>query len=196
MKLNPTLLLFDKRRSRAKKYLKERIWTLTFLLSFCFICLGNAQMLSKSSLQNMTDAELRSYWTEAQSQGLDLGQLSIMAKAQGLTPLELEKLQKRIGNLRNNNDSIEKLTLDSKSSDTSSFGTVSRQNNNSNPSPIFGASFFNNPNITHAPSLNIATPMSYQLGSGDEIVIEIWGAATHQYQLSLNRDGNPNLLRS
>ena len=89
MKLNPTLLLFDKRRSRAKKYLKERIWTLTFLLSFCFICLGNAQMLSKSSLQNMTDAELRCYWTEAQSQGLDLGQLSIMAKAQGLTPLEL-----------------------------------------------------------------------------------------------------------
>ena len=54
---------------------------------------------------------------------------------------------------------------------------------------IFGSSFFNNPNITSAPSLNLATPESYEIGPGDELAISIWGAAQNEYTSKITREG-------
>lgn len=54
---------------------------------------------------------------------------------------------------------------------------------------IFGEDLFKSEELTFAPSLNIATPADYQLGPGDEIVIDIWGAAEMTYQLPVTREG-------
>ena len=54
---------------------------------------------------------------------------------------------------------------------------------------IFGSSFFNNPNISSAPSLNLATPESYEIGPGDELAISIWGAAQNEYTSKITREG-------
>ena len=40
---------------------------------------------------------------------------------------------------------------------------------------VFGREIFQNKNLTFAPNYNMATPPSYVLGAGDEIVVEVWG---------------------
>ena len=40
-----------------------------------------------------------------------------------------------------------------------------------------------------APSLNLATPESYEIGPGDELAISIWGAAQNEYTSKITREG-------
>lgn len=42
---------------------------------------------------------------------------------------------------------------------------------------VFGRNIFNTRNLTFEPSVNIATPLNYRLGPGDEVIIDIWGAS-------------------
>lgn len=54
----------------------------------------------------------------------------------------------------------------------------------------FGYALFQLPASTFEPVLNIASPPSYILGPGDEIVVTVWGETKLNYQLQINREGN------
>jgi protein involved in polysaccharide export with SLBB domain len=54
---------------------------------------------------------------------------------------------------------------------------------------VFGYTLFNSPFLTFDPSLNIPTPKNYQIGPGDEIVIDVWGASEQTYQQEVSPDG-------
>ncbi len=54
----------------------------------------------------------------------------------------------------------------------------------------FGYDMFRNPPSTFEPALNVATPESYQMGPGDQVVITVWGDTKLYYQLTVNREGN------
>ncbi len=55
--------------------------------------------------------------------------------------------------------------------------------------PPYGYELFNLSPTTFEPVVNVATPESYQIGPGDEIILNIWGQAELSYQLTVNRDG-------
>lgn len=42
---------------------------------------------------------------------------------------------------------------------------------------IFGHNVFTNDNLTFEPNINVATPASYRIGPGDEVIIDVWGAS-------------------
>jgi protein involved in polysaccharide export with SLBB domain len=54
---------------------------------------------------------------------------------------------------------------------------------------IFGLKLFSGYSNTFEPSLNIPTPENYQLGAGDHIIIDIYGAAQKTYDLQVSPDG-------
>ncbi len=54
----------------------------------------------------------------------------------------------------------------------------------------FGYSLFHYPPSTFVPSLSVATPSSYVLGAGDDVMITVWGETQLNYQLQVNREGN------
>jgi len=56
--------------------------------------------------------------------------------------------------------------------------------------PVFGASLFSGSSMSFEPSLNIPTPRDYIFGPGDEIRIDVWGAAEQEYTLVVEPDGN------
>jgi protein involved in polysaccharide export with SLBB domain len=56
--------------------------------------------------------------------------------------------------------------------------------------PVFGANLFSGSSMSFEPSLNIPTPRDYIFGPGDEIRIDIWGAAEAEYTLVVEPDGN------
>ena len=58
---------------------------------------------------------------------------------------------------------------------------------------MFGASLFENANLSFEPNLRIATPRNYIVGPDDEIRIEISGASTGEFQLKVSPDGTVKL---
>ena len=55
---------------------------------------------------------------------------------------------------------------------------------------IYGHNIFKNRDLTFEPSANLATPQNYRLGPGDEVIIDIWGAAQNTIQEVISPDGN------
>lgn len=54
---------------------------------------------------------------------------------------------------------------------------------------IFGHSLFTNRNLTFEPSANLATPVNYRLGPGDEVIIDIWGASETTIRQTISPEG-------
>lgn len=58
---------------------------------------------------------------------------------------------------------------------------------------IFGHDIFTNPELTFAPNENIATPENYRLGTGDEVIIDIWGTNQNTIRQTISPDGFINI---
>lgn len=58
-----------------------------------------------------------------------------------------------------------------------------------NASQIFGHDVFTNQNLTFEPSVNLATPVDYRLGPGDEVIIDVWGASENTIRQSISPEG-------
>lgn len=54
---------------------------------------------------------------------------------------------------------------------------------------VFGRNIFNKENLTFAPSMNIPTPANYVLGSGDVLIIDVWGASQFNLKETISPDG-------
>ena len=57
-------------------------------------------------------------------------------------------------------------------------------------SQVFGRNIFNNPRLTFAPNMNIATPQNYVLGPGDVLVVDVYGASVENLKLTVSPDGD------
>ncbi|MCD8291928.1 MAG: SLBB domain-containing protein [Prevotella sp.] len=54
---------------------------------------------------------------------------------------------------------------------------------------VFGHDIFNNEDLTFEPELNIATPQNYQLGPGDAVYIDIYGASQKTIESTISPEG-------
>ena len=54
---------------------------------------------------------------------------------------------------------------------------------------IFGHEIFKNENLTFEPNMNIATPASYVLGPGDEVLIDIYGTSQSSQKYAVSPEG-------
>lgn len=54
---------------------------------------------------------------------------------------------------------------------------------------IFGHNIFDNENLTFEPNINVATPMNYRLGAGDEVIIDVWGASQTTIRETISPEG-------
>ena len=147
--------------------------------------------LQNKRLNDLNDIELLNYWKEAQENGYNIDQIKTLARAQGVSESQIIEFENRIKNLNFSVEDESQEIFDS-SSLTSIFGKNPVENEellNLSSLPVFGSNFFNNQNINPAPQLNIATPNSYELGPGDEILISIWGASENEYSSKISREG-------
>ena len=150
-----------------------------------------SQDINVQSLKSMSDVDLKTYLTGAQEKGYSLDQIKIIAKAQGVSDLEISELERRVMGLEASSTNNE-FTSKNTSENSSVFDWIENtefKEQKQADDIIFGSLFFNNPNISSAPSLNIATPDSYELGPGDELSISIWGAAENEYNSIISREG-------
>ena len=149
-------------------------------------------------MNDLNDTELISYWNQAQENGYSIDQIKILARAQGVSEAEkLLNLKKEFLKLQITLIMKSEITEFDSSSLTSIFGknTIEEESDEMSDAktlaklPIYGSNYFNNENINSSPILNVATPSSYELGPGDEILISIWGAAENEYSSLISREG-------
>nr|WP_302830113.1 SLBB domain-containing protein [uncultured Bacteroides sp.] len=55
---------------------------------------------------------------------------------------------------------------------------------------IFGHNIFENENLTFEPNVNMATPVNYRLGPGDEVIIDVWGASQTTIREIISPEGS------
>lgn len=156
----------------------------------------------RSRVDQLSDDDVESFYRRAEASGLNEMQIEQAAMSQGYTLDDIAKMRKRIANIRT------KATRPS--SQTSTDNTTGRTlppdlsrrvdslpiiatKDTSRRLRVFGASLFENANLSFEPNLRIATPRNYIVGPDDEIRIEISGASTGEFQLKVSPDGTVKL---
>ena len=188
---------------------------LKLLLLFLFITtapvigqIGNNQQynnvdITTVNIDNLTDGQIKTYWDRAQAQGYTLDQFLALARSRGMQETQVMKLRQRImqldsysgtqkSNAKNKNTN-DKMRRPAEGDDI--FGYTGREkkdslNRKQKKDSIFGMSFFKNPKISFTPNLNMPTPENYQVGPGDELLVEVWGATEGSFKQKVDAEGN------
>lgn len=176
---------------------------LVSLLLFVFIGLSThfsyAQDMSNIRVDELSDAQVRNFVNQVEASGLTEAQLEQVAAARGMSTGEITKLRERANKLstpQNNpiaQSSIRQDSISSTSGSNQDIGTEVEKALNELNSKIFGASLFQNANPQFEPNLNLATPKNYVIGTGDELMIEIYGYSEASYKLKVSPEGNINI---
>ena len=182
--------------------MKKIIYFLLITVSFLGFSQNenNSEKKIYDNISEMSDDQLLSYWESAQSRGYTIEQIKLLARSQGASESDIEEFEKRISEITELDDKSEEDFESVKESLTSIFGLVSTEEDEDEDDlvyglNIFGAEFFNNPNINSVPQLNIATPSSYEIGPGDELLISVWGSAENEYTTKVTREGYVKIER-
>lgn len=176
--------------------------------------------LSKVKVENLTDAQIQQLLDQLEKSGMTESQLEQMALVRGMQPAQIRELRSRINEYRMKGSSLEglertrgRLRTYSSDSDTlllrqRGYQRFEEETEKEEPDffdflldeeevteikpedKIFGMKLFRNEKITFQPALNIPTPIDYQLGYGDELIIDIWGVSEMTYTEILSPDGS------
>ena len=155
----------------------------------------NLEQLAYINVDQLSDKQIQSFWEKAQAQGYSITDLETAARVKGVPVSQITKLRQRIMTL---STSVKKRTATSGNKPTSSeqeiFGRTGRETKDSimvtKKSRVFGYDFFQNPKISFAPTINVPTPESYIINTGDELLVEVWGAAESSTTQKVDNQGN------
>jgi protein involved in polysaccharide export with SLBB domain len=67
--------------------------------------------------------------------------------------------------------------------------TITEGDNTINGKEVFGRNIFNQKALSFEPNMNIATPVSYIVGPGDKVFVDVYGASQKSEQLEVSPDG-------
>lgn len=154
------------------------------------------QNYSNVSVDDLSDAQIRSILQQGQNAGLSDSQIIQNAENRGLSVAQGQKLQSRINLMRG-----------------SAAGTSGTDNAVSTPRALnyqpdtinnnrtgangqlkrFGADLFRNSNSTFQPNLKLATPVNYILGPDDQVDVSVYGNSVVNWKLNVSAEGNINL---
>jgi protein involved in polysaccharide export with SLBB domain len=150
--------------------------------------------ISNIRADQLSEAQIRQIDERIREEGLTLAEFERLAIQQGAAASEVRAVRQRIQEFRMGRE-------DRPTIETGETRTIERETEpqfvpievdpiETDSLKIFGMDLFSQVSRTFEPSFNIPTPIDYTLGPGDEIVIDIWGAAETTYRLTINAEGN------
>ena len=168
--------------------------------------LPNINNLESINVDGLSDDQVRKLLEKVESSGYSQQQLEVLAKARGMSATQITKLRRRISKIQSQQDDVtgsgafsrnrgdkdisQDVVQDVSSSSFDPFNDlVSEDTVSSDDTEIFGMSFFRNSALSFEPGVNLATPKGYQVGPGDGIIIDVWGASEQTYQLEVSPEG-------
>jgi len=176
------------------------------------LILTNSQIHSQSlastnlttiNVDDLSDEQILSYMQQAEASGYSEQQIEALARQRGMAESQISKLRRRIDRLKTmnsrSNNLLGKGSANASSRQSSNielnnaFGEISKEREGGELSytqkRIFGYSLFQNNQLDFSPNLSIPTPSNYQIGPGDELAVDLWGATQLNETLIVDPEG-------
>ncbi len=164
-----------------------------------------AQITTKTNLssvksEQLSNEQIKLLMQKALNSGMSPEQIEALARAKGLPQAEIEKIKARaeifsaIKSASGKDGSTNQRIIPNQYVKYATPAGERLKMNDTNRATIinnrlFGFSLFTNKDLTFNPGINIATPKNYQLGPGDIINIDVWGASQKSYQEIVSPEG-------
>ncbi len=165
-----------------------------FLVFFTSIVFSqDISQLKNADVNAMSDAQIESYWSQIKKGGYTMAQVELLGKAQGIPATKIAAFKRRVNNLATSSITPDEIAINTADNNTAlAFGLKANEipNDDSVKELLFGLDFFSNSKVSFAPSVNMAVPKNYQIGPGDEIMIDLWGASEITYKAIVNNSGS------
>ena len=172
--------------------------TTTILFLFFSILFGFNSLNSQSfndfsniNFSTVSDSELDLLMRRASAQGYTQFDLLKLARAQGLSQSEVEKLDKRFKSAQTVAYVAENASTPLEETRLRKRWQEQMEVYREMESDIYGYEVFRgNTFLSFQSNLNIPTPSDYVLGPGDKLFIDIYGQSENYYQAEISPDGD------
>ncbi len=156
--------------------------------------------ISIGAFAQMSDDQVIQYVKEGQKSGLTQKQMTADLMKRGVTKEQVERIQAKFQNTQGGEAKPQEAT--SRVRAVVSEGGVATDslalalpvetilNKSQDGKQVFGRNVFSNKNLTFEPNINVATPLSYRLGPGDEVIIDVWGASQNTIRQVISPEGS------
>ncbi|MFV0591184.1 MAG: SLBB domain-containing protein [Draconibacterium sp.] len=171
---------------------KLKTIVLAVLISLSGAGFLHAQDVKDVDVKTLPQQDIKKAQKALQDAGMSVDQAAALARQRGATEQQIQDFQQRLGEGQTTDgqvsgdpvleatEQVQEQKDVEKSTRTAGFDIRGK---------IFGAYLFNSKNLTFEPTLNIQTPKNYEIGIGDQILIQIWGNSQNSYQLKVNNNG-------
>lgn len=183
----------------------QLIKTFVLVLTIAWIAIPS-ESIAQSALANldlktinvdeMSDDEIRNYIKRAEARGLTENEVTELARSRGMSESQILKLKTRINGIRQGTNQGPQSGLISTNSlratTETPFGltqNVVSEDLSPEEANIFGIGLFRRANVSFVPGLNLPTPVDYQLGPNDEIIVDLWGDTQQSLRFVVSREG-------
>ena len=172
---------------------KTTILFLFFSILFGFNSLNSQSFndFSNINFSTVSDSELDLLMRRASAQGYTQFDLLKLARAQGLSQSEVEKLDKRFKSAQTVAYVAENASTPLEETRLRKRWQEEMEVYREMESDIYGYEVFRgNTFLSFQSNLNIPTPSDYVLGPGDKLFIDIYGQSENYYQAEISPDGD------
>ncbi|URM37357.1 SLBB domain-containing protein [Flavobacterium anhuiense] len=159
--------------------------------------------LSTVKADYLSDDDLAKISAQLKSNNATIDQVESMALSKGMSQTEFNKLRVKLNEYekKNSNDGAKDKNKESKSKigeKTPEFGRKQGEIKNEKVKDslnalIFGSELFDNPTLNFEPDLNLATPMNYVLGPGDELQLSVYGVQEYNANIPVSVEGKVSI---
>lgn len=172
----------------------NRLLIISLFMLACVVPKGYAQI-------GMTDQQVIEYVKQATQEGKEQKQIAAELARRGVTREQAERVKKlyeqQMGtdtaNMQGTELNEARLREETKDETTALTDNQPTTEELAQEDQVFGRNIFNTRNLTFEPNSNMATPPNYQLGPGDEVIIDIWGASQTSIRQTITPDGTINM---
>ncbi len=169
-----------------------------FFFTLLFSYHSYAQDILKSSdlstvkVANLSDADIAKIKAQLQSNHMTIEQAEPMALSKGMSAAEFAKLKERLNSL--STGSLNNKAAGNTTGKTNNSGRVLDKITNNKVKDsvnamIFGSELFDNPTLNFEPDSNLATPVNYILGPGDELQVSVYGVQEYNASIPVSVEG-------
>lgn len=172
----------------------KRLQIFLLLMMFCAAPKVSAQT-------KMTDLQVIEYVKQATQEGKEQKQIAAELARRGVTREQAERIKKQYeqqmgtdaANMQGTELNEARLREETQDETTALTDNQPTTEELAQEDQVFGRNIFNTRNLTFEPNNNMATPPNYQLGPGDEVIIDIWGASQTSIRQTITPDGTINM---
>ena len=164
---------------------------------FCILFFFALLAAGGANAQAMSDDEVMSYVKNAASQGKSQQTIYKELVARGVSTSQLQRIKDKyeqqkedaVANQSNKNVDTQRVNPEQAEDKAPAQSNDMNVDGPEEGIKVFGRDIFRTANLTFEPSMNIATPVNYRLGPGDQLQIEVWGASETNITQKVTPDG-------